>query len=99
MATGFKRNNTSVIDGESFQDAFGLTAAQAKNLDVVRLQSDNGERVIGWWDNATAFSVAEKAACINFPKGAVVYDIQAKVVWMKIAAAGTDSWAYSATMT
>jgi hypothetical protein len=99
MATGFKRNNISTIDGESFQDAFGLTAAQAKNLDVLRLQSDNGERLIGWWDNATAFSSAEKTACINFPKGAIVYDIQAKIVWMKIAAAGTDTWAYSAIMT
>ena len=92
-------NNNVVFDGEAWNQKFNVAAATAALMDCLVLNGPNGSRVIGWYDSSTAFSSTAKTACISFPKGAVVFDIQAKITWIKIAAAGTDTWAYSATST
>lgn len=99
MAQGTRYNNKQVLDGEAWNEKYSVAAATAANLDCLVLTGNNKEKVLGWWDSATAFSSAAKAACINFPKGSVVFDIQAKITWIKTAASGTDTWAYSGTYT
>jgi hypothetical protein len=93
-------NNSQIYDGVGWNQKYDVAAATAALfLNVLVVTGDKSEKVIGWYDSATAFSSSAKAACISFPKGSIVYDIQAKVIWLKIAAAGTDTWAYSATLT
>jgi hypothetical protein len=99
MSTGTKPTNNVVIDGTSFQDKYQIAATTAAHLDICRVNSPNGERPFGFWDSATAFSVAAKTACINMPRGSVIIDITAKIMWLKLGVAGTDTWGYSAVLT
>jgi len=100
MGQGTRYNNKQVHDGEAWHDKYAITnTTTLAGLDILILAGNNSEKVIGWWDSATAFSSAAKGHCIYMQKGAVIFDIQAKVIWIKTAASGTDTWAYSATMT
>ena len=93
-------NAVSELGGIAWNQKYAVadaTAALLKNVQV--WVADGNEKVIADYDSATAFSSTAKTACINFPKGSEVFDIQAKILWRKTAASGTDTWCYSATMT
>ena len=95
-----KNNAVLEIGGIAWNQKYSVDDATAALLHVVRVWvGDSDEVVNAYYDSATAFSSTAKAACINFPKGSVVYDLQAKIIWVKTAAAKTDTLAYSATMT
>lgn len=94
-----RNNNYTVVDGIAWNQKYSVADTYSDNMVVLEVGGDKTTKVIGWWDSATAFSSAAKAACINFPKGSVVFDIQAKIIWLKTAASGTDTWGYSATLT
>jgi hypothetical protein len=97
MATGVKYNNAAVGEGASWQDRFNVAAATAALMqNVLTLGADGNVKVIAWYDSSTAFSSTAAAACINFPRGSIVYDIQGEKVYMKTAAAGTSTWKYGA---
>ena len=96
------RINNAVLEigGIAWNQKYSVADATSALLHCVRVWvADNYECVEAFYDSATAFSSTAKTACINFPKGSVVYDLQAKVIYVKTAAAGTDTWAYSATLT
>jgi hypothetical protein len=100
MATGLKYNNLSVIDGISFQDKYDtaagvLTAAIAANLSILQLKDERGDRVIGWYFGTAAIA-ATLTAMIQFPKGTIIYDLQAHTTVEKTGAVGTNTWVTSA---
>lgn len=98
MATGVKYNNASLNEGRSWQDRFGIAAATASLFRCVEmLGADDNYKVRGDYNSSTAFTVSAKAACINFPIGSEVFDIQAGKLYRKTAVAGTDTWV-SATL-
>ncbi len=100
MAHTKRYNNAVTVDGEAWNQQFSVpdaTAALLLNVQVVG--ADGNKKVIADYNSATAFSVSAKAACINFPLGSEVFDITAKITWRKLAAAGTDTWGYSAALT
>ncbi len=93
-------NNAQVVDGKAWNQDFSVAAATAALLkNVLVVGADGNKKVIADYDSSTAFSVSAKAACINFPKGSEVFDIQAKRTYRKTAAAGTDTWCYSTIWT
>jgi hypothetical protein len=103
MATGTKRNNLAIIDGTSFQDTYNtipdlLTAAFAANLSVLRLKDENGEKAICWYYGTSAIA-ATLLAMAQFPKGTIVFDLQAHTTVEKTGVSGTSAWATSAART
>ena len=100
MAHTKRYNNAAIVDGEAWNQKYSVADATAALLrNVLVICADGNEKVTADYNSATAFSVSAKAACINFPLGSVVFDIQAKITWKKLAVAGTDTWGYSAALT
>jgi len=99
MTTGLKYNNLAIIDGESYQDKYGLTLAQAANLSVLLLSDDHatdkGERCLVWYYGTAAIATT-LTAMINFPIGTIVTDQQAHTTVEKVAVRGTSTWVTSA---
>lgn len=95
MGTGLKYNNVSPIDGESFQDAWNVSAAVAQNLSVLRLQDDRGEKALVWYYGTAAIATT-LTALAQAPKGTIVFDMQAHTTVEKTGAAGTSAWVTSA---
>ena len=95
-----KNNAVLEIGGIAWNQKYSVADATAALLHCVRVWvGDADECVEAYYDSTTAFSSTAKAACINFPKGSVVYDLQAKIIWVKTAASGTDTWCYGPTYT
>lgn len=87
MARGKKVNNASVIDGQSFMDAFGITKAAADKLKVcMRMQGHLGE---------TVFAVSNEALTISdyngFPVGSVVVDAHSATKAIQVKT-GATTW-------
>jgi len=103
MSTGIKKNNASIIDGVSFQDAYDNTAGVlpytiAQNLTVFRFKDDSGDGAFCIY-RGTAAIASTLAAMINFPKGTVIIDTQAHTTVEKTGVAGTSTWVTSAART
>jgi hypothetical protein len=97
MGTGTKRNNTSPVDGESFQDAWSLTAAQAAPLSVLRLQDDLGEKALVWYNSTSAFSTYSASYGL-MPLGTIIFDLNAhKTIEKTSIASSTVAAAYVAS--
>jgi hypothetical protein len=94
-------NNSLPVElGVAWNQKYSVADATAiLFLNVMVLEGGGTKKVIADYNSATVFSTTAKAACIDFPLGSEVFDIRAKVLWRKTAAAGTDTWCYSATMT
>jgi hypothetical protein len=93
-------NTAGDVKGEAWNSKYSVPDATAALLRCVEVVgADGNEKVRADYNSATAFSSTAKAACINFPLGSEVFDLQAKIKWHKTAAAGTDTWCYSGTYT
>jgi hypothetical protein len=98
MATGKKRNNLQMDDGQSFMDAWAsaaLTYTVASNLSFQRNIDENGEHPIGVY-YGTAAIAATLTALINAPSGTIIFDLQAHTTVEKTGAVGTSTWVTSA---
>lgn len=93
MAHTTRYNNAQVVDGEAWNQKYSVAAATAALLqNVLIVGADGNEKVIADYNSSTAFTSSAKAACINFPIGSQVFDLQGFKMYVKVAAAGTDTW-------
>jgi hypothetical protein len=100
MATGLKKNNASIIDGTSFQDAYDTAAGLlpysiAQNLTVIRFKDDSGDGAFVLYRGSAAIA-ATLLAMAQFPKGTIVFDLQAHTTVEKTGVSGTSTWVTSA---
>jgi len=103
VATGLKSNNVIQVDGVSWEDRFAidagaLTNATRANFKVQILGTDDFEIAVAYYTGSGALTTAEFQ---NFPLGSIIHacGLSAPAIYYKIAAAGTNTWKYTAINT